>query len=224
MSLRTLCLALLPLCLFAQPQFANPAPATIDLAKLNSEAGTAFRAWRESDPKLETELAAPAIAERLQKAAGEAGKACFARQAVADAACRIAKDAWEWLDKESTDAAIGRRADALTQHETQISVNTALLDRTREVFATDKDPGIQKLNAAMDKERVALIAIREALAAEQKVLETIQAAGARTASRAIAASHAVDLMTTAKRNLELLEKEGALWHSYYQALAQAPPK
>jgi len=89
-------------------------------------------------------------------------------------------------------------------------------------FANDPDRGIQQLRQALDRERVALAALNDAIDARQKTMAATAAASAALEQmRTKTAEAFADQASQLSQAVTQLDKEGAAWADYYQELTQA---
>jgi hypothetical protein len=103
-----------------------------------------------------------------------------------------------------------------------VTSNLQTVTTTIARFANDPDRGIQQLRQALERERVALAALNDAIDARQK---TVAAASAKAATleqvRAKTAEAFDDQTAQLSQAVAELDREGAAWTNYYAKLTQA---
>ena len=176
----------------------------------------AYRNWRAADPDLERDTAAanPAMGARADKVAAEAAKYFAAR-----------KTYWEKLQTDVEGAAAAMEPfPALLEIDskpaTYVANQTRLLNGSIDSIAADPDRAIQRLRAALDRERSALTALASALTDTERGYDQAQtAAMAAEQARGKAARDDQSLSTSLKQTAAEGEQTANLWAEYYRALS-----
>jgi hypothetical protein len=183
----------------------------------------AYDVWRKAHAELERDAATGGPEQVAQ--ADRAGAAAASFEAT-----RIAH-----LKSSAEEAAQRRQAiifqNALTRPSANLEPQAApglvaseLQTDTRTIarFADDKDRGIQQFRQALEREKVALTALRDSIQVSQKTAAATSAAGAALEESRVKAAQAFgDQAAPLSQTLEQLEKESAAWSDYYEKLAHA---
>lgn len=180
----------------------------------------AYRAWREADPKLEADAISvgAALSSRTSK---DADLAASYYAAHADALRKLAADRtsdFEWLRDNAlrTLPDLAPVADEIRFATNEITALTA----GASTLSSDKDPAIQRLVQAFQREQAALedlkTSISERQDAENQAIKIVTAA---EQSRATAASHLLSLSASLTQAAELMNHESDAWAAYYSKLA-----
>lgn len=182
----------------------------------------AYKVWRGTDPQLELDAGkgVSGLLERVNRAADAAGKANEARITY-----------WRGLSEEGTRQLIAMgnsgllgEPDLAPAGQLQQYVATELRPITNALrsYANDRDPGIQQLRNALERERQSLEALSQAIMEREEATEK-----SRRMLQAVegARGHALEqyqlLSAAVKDTLTQAERERASWANYYSALAGA---
>lgn len=181
----------------------------------------AYKAWRETDPKLEQESAAGGmeIAQQADRMAAEAAKVAAARKAYLEAAEQDQKAQISWL---SEPPAAGQSAAASSAFEAQFTTNeTTQVSRNVDTFANNPDPGLQQLRGALMREKAALASLEVSIGARKKAADTAdEAIGAITAARMKVLDQSNAMLEGLKDAATDADREGAAWAEYYRKLGE----
>jgi hypothetical protein len=179
----------------------------------------AFDAWRQTQASLERDAGTggTALVPQVDRAAAaaatfEAARASYLKSTAQEAAQR----------RQILRSAATRPLDFPPPAAAQLAAaELQTVTRTVARFANDQDRGIQQLRQSMERERVALAALNDAIQARQKtVAATSAAAAALEQARGKTAEAFDDQTSRFSQAIAHLEEEGAAWSGYYEKLAQ----
>lgn len=174
-----------------------------------------YKTWRETAPQLEQDAGSPSaeFAPRAD-ASSKAAQDYFNARA---GFLAVPADQLRWA--QTPLAKPGSVIDTRPEVQRLLSVASDYLTKTSGTFAGVKDPAIQQVRQAMERERAALTALTESIngrkAALEKVTEFTEDADALRAG--VAQSLTIAAAGRA-RLAEAYRKEGAQWAAYYRDL------
>ncbi len=174
-----------------------------------------YKTWREVAPDLEREAGAPTpdFSAHVDASAKAAQDYFNARIAFLSAP----SDQLRWAQTP-----FAKQGSVVTPHpEVQrlLSVASDYLTKTIGTFSGVKDPAIQQVRQAMERERAALNALSDSIRARQTALTAvIESTEDADALRAGAAQSLAISNTGRARLAEQLRKESELWGGYYREL------
>ena len=181
----------------------------------------AYNAWQQAQANLERDAGTGGTTQVAQADRAGAAAANFETTRVA------------YLRSSAGDAEQRRRllkttatssSPDLTPPAVEQLAATELQTVTRAIakFADDKDPAIQQLRQALERERVALTALSQTIQARQKtVAATSETAAALEQARLKTAMAFSNESSQLSQVIAQMELEGAAWADYYEKLAQA---
>jgi hypothetical protein len=180
-----------------------------------------YDVWQQAQTNLERDAgtgAAPQVAQADRSAAAaasfEAIRIAYLKSSAQEAAQRR-----QILQTASTRSSPGLMPPAVAD---LAAAELQTVTRAIAKFATDKDRAIQQLRQSMERERVALAAVSEAIQARQKtVAATSEATAALEQARVKTADAFAGQASQASRTVAQMEMEGAAWTGYYDKLAEA---
>jgi len=179
----------------------------------------AYAAWQTASANLETDAAKAGelLAVKTDAASPAAVKFEEARKAFFDAQSAPLKDAAQrWEPIQLPDESSAAKAD-----DGVVANEDAALAKNIAALAGDPDQGIRQLRQAMEKERAALLAIREAAAAGKTSMSAVQtAADAAEHARMAAAEDLAALAANFQQSAEAEAKLVDAWPAYYRSLAE----
>lgn len=182
----------------------------------------AYKAWREAEPELERDAVkgGAEFADRTSRAGSAAAKAAEARTSY-----------WRGLSEEATRQLIAMGNQGVigepdlapaAQFQQYIATETRAVANNLKSFANDRDPGIQQLRTAFERERQSLEALSQAIVDREKASEKNKGMVAATeAARTRTLEQYQSLSTAVKDALAQTDRERAGWANYYTALAGA---
>ncbi len=182
----------------------------------------AYRAWREADPKLEADAssAGAALSARTSK---DADLAAAYYAAHADALRKLATNRtadFEWLRDNALRPLpdLAPVSDEIRFANSEITALTA----GASTLSNDRDPAIQRLVQAFQREQAALEDLKTSIAERQEAEnEAIKIVTVAEQSRATAASHLLSLSASLTQAAELMNQESDAWADYYSKLAMS---
>jgi hypothetical protein len=181
----------------------------------------AFQAWRNTAPSLEQDAAAPPpeFAAQLEAAAEAAQTFLSARADYLAAGQGATAEQFQWASRglASVDGVFAVPADA-----TQLLNRTSdYLRNTVNNFSAVRDPAIQQVRQAMERERAALVALTETLRTRASALqELVLATDAAEQARGPVAQALANLRAGRDQLAEHVRREAAGWSRYYRDLAE----
>lgn len=180
----------------------------------------AYQAWRQADPNLERDAAAPdaKLADRINAVAAQAAKygaerGAFLRESAAEQEQELAL-----LQKpaELENPSRGVREN--------VAAETAVVKHNLDTFANDPDPGIQRLKSMLERENLALTSLANAVAERQSAADSAKSANdSAEQARTKALNSARDLAGALKLGADGADREVSAWAEYYRKLAQPAP-
>jgi hypothetical protein len=178
----------------------------------------AYRAWWEADTNLEQDAAAggPTVAERAGRLAEAAAKFAASHKAFLEGNAEDEAQQISWLEG----APLAEKSPALsTKSDTQfIAAETTAVTRTIETFANDQDTGMQRLSAALARERAALDALGVAVAQRKKAAEVVTDQMEQTRAKALEFSRTI--LEGFKEAAAGTGRESAAWSDYYRKIGE----
>jgi hypothetical protein len=181
----------------------------------------AYDAWQQAQTNLEREAATGGTA--LVSKVDRAESAAIAFEATRSAYLKfVAEDADQ--RQRIVRAPVTRPTPDLAAPAVANLAATELqmVNRTIGKFADDKDRGIQQLRQSLERERITLTALNDAVQARQKSVATTSAAAAAAEQVRARAAEALDSQASLlSGEIAALEKESSAWADYYEKLAQA---
>jgi hypothetical protein len=188
-----------------------------------SSVQSAHKAWRDKDATLERDAAdgGAKIADRAGKASIEAEKFGRAKEAFYRSSRTSAEQRAQWIEGLEALFPAGSLESA-KGHQDAAAFEITALNRSIKSLAADRDPGIQRVRQAMERELAALDAVQANLAGRQKALEA-----ARKTSDAVdqlKTRLAADYRTLAaafKQFEDLSGRETQTLNAYYKKIGEA---
>ena len=181
----------------------------------------AYRAWRDAEPKLESDAAkaGDTLAPRTAHAASAEAKYSADRTAF----LRGIGETYG-LKGSPLQTPIGQTLSLAPPAQMQrfVSAETVTVNANIAAFAKDTDPGILPLKQALDRERNALAALNTAIGARQRAEDRVaQSSSAMERSRVSALEKQRTVLTAIADAAASLEREDVAWLAYYQKLAES---
>jgi len=177
----------------------------------------AYKVWRQTDPNLEREAgsAGPAFGADADRVANEAAKYASERRAYLSQAVAEKERRLAWLEQAPAPPPPSSPGAA------QVIVSeTSAVRHSLEVYGTDLDPGLQQARAMLERENLALVSVRDAVAEGRKAVEAETSASAiEEQARLQALSQSREAMTVMKKSLEEASQEASAWAEYYRQLS-----
>jgi hypothetical protein len=180
----------------------------------------AYDAWRQAQASLERDAGTggTALVPQVDRAAAAAGNFEAARASYLKSTAQEASQRRQILRTAATGPSLGFPPPAVAG---LAAAELQSVTRTVAKFANDQDRGIQQLRQSMERERVALAALNDAIQARQKtVAATTIAAAALEQARAKTGDAFGDQDSRLAQAVAQMEKEGPAWADYYEKLAQ----
>ena len=192
------------------------------LAQANRESyRVPYQAWRDAAPTLEQDAATPnpEFAARVQATAQAAEKFLAARADYINAARADATTQTDWASKPlvHSEAMLTPRAEV----QTMLTRANEFLNTTIGNFANVKDPAIQQVRQAMERERAALTALNQTLTARQPLLRDLTDNTSDADALRATVSQALKNASATREQLALhVRNEATAWTTYYRDLAE----
>jgi hypothetical protein len=178
-----------------------------------------FRSWRQTDPGLarDAATAGAALGARAEKAAEEAAKYAAARKAFLD------------LEQGTMDAS-GRSLETVagpseapeSSRNSELNVATAgsAASASIEAIGSDPDRGLQQLRQSIERERVALTILGNAIRDRQTAIATAtRATEAVEQARMKVSDHYQALAMALQQASQETLRQGSAWADYYRTLS-----
>jgi len=180
-----------------------------------------YDAWREAHANLERDAGSggAGLIPQVDRAAARVAAFGTNRAAYAKAAAQTAAQ-----QRQVLQAATTRPSSDLAPPALAVLVTGELQTVTKTItrFAEDRDRGIQQLRQSLERERDALAALNDSIAARQKAVTTTTAAGTALEQVRVRVAEVIGPETSAlSQNSIRLEKETGAWAGYYESLAKA---
>jgi hypothetical protein len=182
----------------------------------------AYRTWRQADPNLERDAGGPE-GPTLSTRTAAASAAAASYDAARGAFLRDQADAHSqnvlWL-KNASPKPLPELASA-TDYLSLVQKATARVSANITTFASDQDPGIQRLSESLKRERDALEALRTAIENRVKAVTTAEnAASAVEKDRTAALDEYEPVLAALQQQAGGLHQEAEAWKSYYLKLGE----
>ena len=181
----------------------------------------AYRAWLDTDPKLEREAAAggAAIAQRADRMAAVAAQCATALKVWLEG---VAQDQEQQVASLRSSARNPEPPFTSTSADTQfVTAETASVTRTMGAFARSPDKGLQQLRESLARDRAALDALGVAIAERHKAAELADTAAQtmeEVRTKALDPSQA--LLDGARNAAAETTREAAAWAEYYRKIGE----
>lgn len=182
-----------------------------------------YERWRQTEPTLEGDAAAAAgdLPARVQRASAAARAYLAARIEFLDGIAREAADQLKRM--QDLGAATPQLAGPSPQVQSMVTGTAETVSRIADSFGTTADPGIRQVRNALQQERAALDAISQAMGATRQAMGTATVAGIDVEAARQNLLRAYQGVAAARSQAaDQMQKSGAVWEAYYQALANPP--
>lgn len=179
----------------------------------------AYAAWQSASANLEVDAAKAGelLAVKTDAASPAAVKYEEARKAFFEAQSAPLKEAAQRLEPMQlpADSSAAKAADDM------VASQEAALAKNIAVLGSDPDEGIRQLRQALEKERAALLAIRDASAARKAAASAAQtAAAAAEYARTGATENSIAIAANFQQSADAETKLVDAWPAYYRSLAE----
>ncbi|MEO8097048.1 MAG: hypothetical protein ABI811_05060 [Acidobacteriota bacterium] len=181
----------------------------------------AHQAWRQADPLLENKAGTPApeFPVDVQRSADAAKSFATARTAFLASNAELSPAQQQWAAETIVRPQLLLAASA--EEQRMLANATQFLSTAVTNFAAVRDPAIQQVRQAMERERAAIAALTEAMSARRKSLDEATGADQDAARAHDAAVKALLAGSTARAQItDQLRREAAGWETYYNLLLE----
>ncbi len=180
-----------------------------------------YQAWRDAAPTLEQDAATPNLefAGKAQAAAQAAEKFLAARADFITATRADSTTQAEWAAKplEHAEAMLAPRAEM----QTLLSRAGDFLNTNIASFSSIKDPAIQQVRQAMERERAALNSLNQTLSARQPFLkDVVESTEEAEILRTTVAQALRNASSTREQVAAHIRNEAGAWTTYYRDLTE----
>jgi hypothetical protein len=179
----------------------------------------AFRSWRQVDPNLERDAATAgaALGARAEKVSAEAAKYAAARKAFLDLQQGTMDASGRSLEAV---AAPSEAPESTRNSELNVATASSAASSSIEAIGSDPDRGLQQLRQSIERERVALTVLGNAIRDRQTAIATAtRATEAVEQARVKVADHYQSLAMALQQAGQETSRQGSAWADYYRTLS-----
>lgn len=179
---------------------------------------TAYRAWKMADPNLERDAAAggPPLAERAEHLVEPAKNYGVERSAFLQHLANVTQRDLGWLQSPPAEPL----PDLTKAAAARVTAEMVAVQRTINTYASDPDPGIQRVRAMLERENLALSALSNAVKEHQNIADAAKAASAAMKIvQAKALEKDREFVSGLSQAIVDSDRETVAWTMYYKLVA-----